>query len=435
MFSNISFKVVNKSISLLIFFILLSTNSFGKHVFTGVDTIDYYRDLAESHFLEGRTAEALNTYTKALDVFWHFKDASSQVHQDEYLKLVEILTITHQDVGACELPEKYFKKCLTPTNDPLIVTNIVKDLIHCKQVANAQISLDLQSKILQFFGLHRIDKAADTQLGAFLSSSYSDEQEFDNFFYLLGNGFVPALQAMEKEVAAEKKAKNLGRTILTGLLIIATLIFIIYSREKNREHLKREKIAILEGREKETNRLSIDLHDILGYKIVELKEKVVQLNKNDTINMTDVSNGLDELHQSMRYIVQSNLTPQSLKFGLSPALDTLFNRMNALGIIDFQLFKHGLVKKIDASKEKHFFYIIQELANNIIKHSKGSTATFEITRYDKELTILAEDNGIGYQPSINTLKTVKARTSFLNGKVIEDSELDKGTTIIVTLPL
>jgi len=106
-----------------------------------------------------------------------------------------------------------------------------------------------------------------------------------------------------------------------------------------------------------------------------------------------------------------------------------------LGTVRFELYKHGLDQRLDPSKEKHIFYIIQELVSNVIKHSKAEKATFEISQLKKELVIIAEDNGIGYSPSIETLKTVKARTDFLNGKVIEDAQLDKGSTIIINIPI
>ena len=71
----------------------------------------------------------------------------------------------------------------------------------------------------------------------------------------------------------------------------------------------------------------------------------------------------------------------------------------------------------------------------MIKHSKSTKASFEISRLKGELSILAEDDGIGYNPSIDTLKTVKSRVSYLSGNVIEESIVDKGTTIIVNIPL
>ncbi len=117
--------------------------------------------------------------------------------------------------------------------------------------------------------------------------------------------------------------------------------------------------------------------------------------------------------------------------GSTRALETLINRVNNLGLIKFQLYKHGLEQRLDPKKEKHLFYIIQELVNNIIKHSKGNRATIEVTRAKKEISIVAEDDGIGYEPSVNTLKTTKARTEFLNGTVVEDAALDRGTTVII----
>ena len=109
--------------------------------------------------------------------------------------------------------------------------------------------------------------------------------------------------------------------------------------------------------------------------------------------------------------------------------------MNKLGVIQFQLYKHSLNERISDEKEKQIFYIIQELANNVIKHSKGTKSSFEVSKLENEITILVEDNGIGYHPSVDTLKTVKARTSYLKGKVIEETITDQGATIIVSIPI
>ena len=391
--------------------------------------------MAEREFLNGDVRIAVEHYSKAINILSNRNLNDSDANSYEELKLIEIVAVLLKKTGGCEIAIGHLETHLAPGSDKTLVAKVIREIIICNHLWNSTLDQDFQKEILDFFTLRRIDEGAYIQLADFLNGSYSDNEEFTNFFHLLEKGFVPALLSMDIELAAEKRATRLGWTILNAILIIAILGFILYTLLKKREHLTREKVALLEGKEKETYRLSVDLHDILGYKIVELKDQVRKLTSSPSDEVKLVANGLDELHESMRYIVQSNLTPQSLKFGLSPALDTLFNRVNDLGIIEFKLYKHRLEERIDIKKEKHIFYIIQELVNNVIKHSKGRKASFEVTKLKGEISIVTEDDGIGYKPSADTLKTIKARTSFLKGRVVEESKLDQGSTIIISIPV
>ena len=351
------------------------------------------------------------------------------------LKNAELLAICLKDIGDCSEVERYLPTFL---NDPELqpaITNVVHELVRCHGYQNTKLDPELQSKINEFFNLKEIDVGAGIQLSDFLNGAYYEDKELDDFFYLIEYGYSPALKALRQVRASNRIARN--RLVIAGGACIALIVlgFYLSAVQRQKKHLTKEKIALLTGKEKETSRLSVDLHDILGYKIIELKDKANKIKVDPPKSKTELLTGLDELHQSMRYIVQTNLTPESLKFGLGPALDTLFNRVMKLGSVDFNLYKHGLDKRTTAHNEKHIFYIIQELVSNIIKHSRASKATFEISRLDKELVIIAEDNGIGYTPTIDTLKTVKARVDYLKGNVIEDVELDKGSTIIVNIPL
>lgn len=400
------------------------------------DSISYYDSEAELFFLKGETQQAIQSYQKALDNYWRHRNAGNDLHVAQQLKLIEKLAVTLRQNGDCELALVYLQNVLQVDSEKKPVALILHEIIKCNNAWGKKISSNFQEKILDFFKLSRIDEAHQIQLNDLLNGAQPDEEAFNNFFYLLENGFVPALGAMDQELESERRNTLQGWIILSSLFIIAILGFVLYSLKKRKEFVTKEKIALLEGKVKESDRLSIDLHDILGYKIVELKDMVKKTNHsvpNDSLK--GIAKGLDELHESMRYIVQSNLTPESLKFGIGAALDTLINRVNSMGVLRFKLYKHGLDNRLETNKEKHIFYLIQELVNNVIKHSKGRRATIEVTQSKEEISIIAEDDGIGYHPSVDTLKTVKARTAFLNGTVIEDSQLDHGTTIIINIPV
>ena len=86
------------------------------------------------------------------------------------------------------------------------------------------------------------------------------------------------------------------------------------------------------------------------------------------------------------------------------------------------------------------FRVLQEIVNNILKHSKATIVTIQIIKDIEELTIIVEDNGVGFD--VNTaksdgigLKNLQSRIEYLHGTVNIDSHLQKGTTIIIELPI
>ena len=101
---------------------------------------------------------------------------------------------------------------------------------------------------------------------------------------------------------------------------------------------------------------------------------------------------------------------------------------------------HGLEERLENSLELSLFRMIQELIANIIKHSEATNATIQLTQHEKNLNIIVEDNGKGFNYT-NTkttgigLQTIQKRIEHLNGKLNVDSTLGKGTTILIDVPL
>ena len=75
--------------------------------------------------------------------------------------------------------------------------------------------------------------------------------------------------------------------------------------------------------------------------------------------------------------------------------------------------------------------------NNAAKHAGATSLALHLHPGDEALTLLVEDNGIGFDtgdlPS-GFLKTVHSRTQLLKGKLHVDSEPGHGTTVIVEIP-
>ncbi|MGZ3884585.1 MAG: sensor histidine kinase, partial [Bacteroidia bacterium] len=114
-----------------------------------------------------------------------------------------------------------------------------------------------------------------------------------------------------------------------------------------------------------------------------------------------------------------------------------------IGSLKINLEIVGLNERLDQVKEGVMFRVLQEIISNIVKHAKASEVTIQLIRHENELSLLVEDNGIGFnvKDKLNDegggigLKNIQSRVQFLNGQIFYDSYEGKGTTVSIEVPL
>ncbi|MGL5113486.1 MAG: sensor histidine kinase, partial [Flavobacterium sp.] len=96
--------------------------------------------------------------------------------------------------------------------------------------------------------------------------------------------------------------------------------------------------------------------------------------------------------------------------------------------------------RFEESFEMKLYFIVSELLNNILKHSKATAAKLYVHCSMKQLHILVEDNGEGFKSQDNQLNdgyglnTVKARIQNMMGEIHIVSDEKKGTIIELIVP-
>lgn len=221
--------------------------------------------------------------------------------------------------------------------------------------------------------------------------------------------------------------------------------------QKNLTLLKEQEIstinAMVEGQEKERKRVAEDLHDNLGSVIATLKLHFDNLRINREKKKVDqetlfekTENLIDEAYKKVRSIAHAKNAGVIANDGLLVALKLMAEKISSANSIQIDVIDYGLEKPIENSLEISLFRIIQELTTNIIKHAQADHATINITQDEDEITILIEDNGVGFDSSIIDLKkgmglhSIQTRVEHLEGNLTIDSTRTKGTTIIIHIP-
>jgi signal transduction histidine kinase len=171
--------------------------------------------------------------------------------------------------------------------------------------------------------------------------------------------------------------------------------------------------------ERERNRIAKELHDGVGTNLTAIKLTVNRLLQNHNEPLaTDVEEQFQLTIKEIKEIIYG-LTPPSLeRYGLFTSLTNYVNKLNKTipFIIALQTFgKEHLKYEINII----VFRVIQELLSNSIKHSGAKNITIHINSFDDILSIVYEDDGIGfsYDPIRHGLglDSIESRIQSING--------------------
>ncbi|MEO1655962.1 MAG: sensor histidine kinase, partial [Bacteroidota bacterium] len=256
---------------------------------------------------------------------------------------------------------------------------------------------------------------------------------------LLGLSFAiyRALRSERKEVKAKERALEAEKAILDKDLKIKDLLV-----EQELKSLS----AMLEGQEKERNRIAKDLHDRLGgllstvkihFQAVEKQITAIKLQNQE--QYLKANQLLDDACAEVRKVALDLESGVLQQFGLIPALLDLKHTIEGGEMLEINLVDVGFEeKRLDAKMEIEIYRVIQELLSNIMRHAQASEVEIQLFRKEKNnLNITVEDNGKGFDPEAPDFKkgmglnNIDYRVKQLGGEISIDSHLGKGTTTII----
>lgn len=214
-------------------------------------------------------------------------------------------------------------------------------------------------------------------------------------------------------------------------------------RELQLQRMRQVK-SVIDGQEKERQRLSREFHDGLGQNLVAIKLKLESIPPDVAgelnTTLTQVKQMFNHTIEEVRRI-SNNLMPAALKeFSLAVVLRNLCNEVESNSGISVGLTVGVLPEPIDQLLKTYVYRIIQEGLTNVIKHSGASSVNITVYADFSNLHLIIEDNGVGFNTSIptetgNGLYNMKERAILLNGSINIISSQGKGTKIVASFPL
>lgn len=200
--------------------------------------------------------------------------------------------------------------------------------------------------------------------------------------------------------------------------------------------------ALIRGQDDERRRIAADIHDNIGSMLATLKiysDLIMEREEDKKFKSLNqkVNTLVDDLILNIRKISHSLDSGTLTAFGLRAAIEQLCETVQNSRKIDLNCII-DLELPLEADSSLQIYRVIQELFTNTLKHSKATKVRFEITQMDKEISVIFEDNGVGFDATLKNsttmgLRNVRSRIVKLGGELSIQSS-DSGSTFIFEIP-
>lgn len=252
--------------------------------------------------------------------------------------------------------------------------------------------------------------------------------------------------------SASLDRKNMWIAIIVICLIAIMILAFVQRRNfRHKQKLKDEQLvllkekqkniemkAILDGAEKERIRISREIHDsiMVQFSVVKMNLSSYTSKREEPLTadkLQPIVKQLDEATDNLRLAAHHLMPDRLAEDGLEEALFYFCNNLQKSIPIQISYQTVGTLASLPAYFELSLYRVIQELMQNIIKHSGADEAIVQISMEDNHLSAIVEDNGKGMDIQATHqglgLKSIHARVNEFQGTMSIESTHGIGTTV------
>lgn len=254
--------------------------------------------------------------------------------------------------------------------------------------------------------------------------------------------------------------------VLSAIILVSFIFFIIcmgviflitmYNRKRRIHSEEKQQMnrlfqsellkTHLEVQEQTMQTIATDLHDNIGQLLSLTTLTLNSINLKDTEKAEKkISTSLNLLNKSikeLRDLAKLLQGEQIIQTGLGKAIKQELDRLRRIGEYKLKI-RNELIDLTVSSPNKDLIILrlLQEIINNIIKHSKATHIEIDTFLLDEKLSLNVTENGIGfdYEEIKNQKKgiglySLHKRVELLNGKIQINSSLSIGTRTTIEIP-
>jgi signal transduction histidine kinase len=212
------------------------------------------------------------------------------------------------------------------------------------------------------------------------------------------------------------------------------------SQRVSRDAMRR----VVEAQELERRRLARELHDETGQALTSILLGLKTLER--SIETEQGREGVAAVRELVVSTLQDvrrlavELRPAALDdFGLAPALERLVETVRQDTSVDVDLEMGIGGERLPTDVETTMYRIVQEALTNIAKHAAATRISILLTRKERAVVVVVEDDGDGFDaadpPAGLGLAGMRERVTLLGGQLRVETSPGRGTTIVAEVPL
>ena len=203
---------------------------------------------------------------------------------------------------------------------------------------------------------------------------------------------------------------------------------------------------LIEAQEQERRRIARELHDDIGQRLAVLSVELAQLQQGSS-NPSEVPARIGKVQQLTSEItadIQSlshELHSSRLQYlGLAAALRGFCQEFSEQQKVEVDLKIRDLPSYLSQEISLCFFRVLQEALHNAAKHSGVSHFEVRLWGTPDEIHLTISDSGVGFDIEATKawrglgLVSMQERLKLLNGSLLIESKLQRGTTIHASVP-
>ncbi len=429
--------------------------------------IRFHNNLGLLYQQDSAHQKAVEYFRKGLQL-----DSVKEKHPTHYALLLENLTYSEYKLGIEKDTEKKYQKVLTLRNKlkgenevpatfevPTTLNNLAdfhfdkKNYLKAKYYANNALKYAKQThnnkrwlKALLTLSVLSEGNESKAYLEEYISlndSLFQQERQLKNQFAKIRYETEKTEQENEElkveneksqaEAEAQKQRATIG-LLLSGISIMFLLSSISFFRFRRKKLLFLSQLQKIEAREEERRQIAKSLHDEVAGDLRLLHRKL------EKSFLLEEAQKLELVKDNVR-----NLSHQltSVSFEDVPFRDQILNLVSDYFSPEFIIKVNGL-KEIDWSQAnksiKRLLYLsLRECIQNCQKYAEASKMIISFSINKKSVFLDVVDNGKGFDTATQKkgigLLNLQERVEDLNGTLTIESEVGKGTQIIIQTPL
>jgi len=239
----------------------------------------------------------------------------------------------------------------------------------------------------------------------------------------------------------------LGAGIAVASIIYARIAQLQRRRAQSEDFTRR----LFESQENERRRLANELHDGLEQELLLIKNRA-HVAAQSTVDPA-AARQIQQIEDASTLAIAetralaTSLRPYQLdRLGLTLALKSLAQNVSgSSGIV-----MHADLDAIDGvfspSGESHLYRVVQEALKNVVRHSGATEANLTLFRGTREISLLVQDNGRGFDASAAMgrraevvggfgVSNMEERIRILGGTLTLESKPGEGTRVLASIPI